>query len=1681
MPDDENLTPGPGEVRGTPRTPEEIEEQRRFDVRKEQERAAKEAFDAEKAAIKDEVEQDMQGDPSEAEKASLIERAQERLNNILSGDMSTENAQENARRAAYRAVEYLEESAFPHIDEATRAALLAVGQRYLPGRKGVVAAELVNRVVGKALTGAAYDASGALKERLLQETMDEIAAADPELAMSDEFGDLKEYVRNKQDEERRAATARATVDSERDERIRLALQKRNQYSREVAALGFSEQYEDALRKKIRDRRTLGVGVTESPIDEEQLQRDIDEELKIILEREIVLDFELTLEDMESSFARARTPEEKEEVVQEFIAYLSSPEMRRKYGREEMKSLVKVVSTKEFNNYLKGGKGNPESVIQALEQARFNVEDEDRELIESMGKPNETLQYIAKIAQRLLPDGYDSLADDDPRKKQAHDQALTDAWEEYYGQVDAFTQRILSNTAAKHDEQFRMNMYEESAYKGIQTLIMSAGGRVSQYLEGLSDREPYRYQDIEISKNTVVRVEEFDKDDDVRVERKTLGVAINEWLANRVISSKDQVTAIHNITYGITQGVALEDLEKYAKAKLSAEFVQRLKMDSNVSLAADEWMDNMNEQIARNNQQIPDDFGLRDENGYDSIDRETYSSLLSLIPKNDGETIPQHRNRVAQVMRKGIVIAWAFDADALHAMKHAPPKQDLSLNNGRIEVIARAKQTHSATYLALGAQLVPFFYHWLYRSPPTMNWLTSMHLPREFDEYIVDGGADAEQFGVESVLHAQTEMDNARVLGGSEWIRRVYYEKYSDITEAIDPKKMGATQTLKLGNADRITVKKGVKDSQKDLARAWERSQRYIEEARQQGYDRIEDFPPDILNRLARAERIRSLRGEILVDHMNLLRRSGSAHVYLFIEKNLDVLAQGYVDTDELCQIDTLTTGTPHNRRLVERENSTSALQQEYLAAKQELHFVRPALTPRSKGEKRRRAEVRLKRAERALQERLVELEVTQRLRDSMPSSMVSGEKQIHIPDYEVFHGMDLRSQLARAMKGFSLRSGATIGGLVNEENPSRQRPDSFENNPTAKRLVDEELFNLALRTQRLAEKMFVQEKREDFDVALRRDIDNPEERRKAARLLSSDEMVFTLSVYDQQPKLDDSGQPVTDEAGNVVMEDSPITQAIKDLYERESSISRGAQGVSFKDIFENADEFVEFMKHYGSHLQAAIGDVHDRARGDLPGGVSANEEGKNVRYKYYTAEEDLGDADSDISEAFAALRIAGIAKPKDIDKRRKELEAELRKTIAQRSAESDRDKRRRLAKDITQLEFTLNIIHDRRDQVMNWVSRARNDRARNTAGYALERDSHARRLAYLLTRNEKAIRTEIFNRDKSNDHVDLTSSGGNFGAKQLGHGKFEAAAIEEENKIWQEQIYLLARKAKQGGQKLESAVESFAGDALASLMKKWNGKDFYGAPIELMKRIELVKRFVVRKPSSQVPRLPFTSRDMTVMHRNDAESVVQLAVPTSKERPVLAADLRDIKEISTEIVKEQKDVSLDPHEIKRSARPYRTETSDPAADIARGIGIGRTKSADVAHRISSRMHDYANGLLPADPADRRKIRGRIAEAAGNIVHRTAQRLESDVNRMEHRIAGALRKVPGLDRRVVNIPVYEQTYASLDLLQRVQGTKTFAETSKEYHREFIPIAIAGAIAFAILFAMYVKELSKKDEE
>lgn len=1602
MADEETRTPGPGEVgEGTP-SPEEgvnpvLTKRQKFVQAFKQRRNE---FRAEARAEFDAIDKD-----DEDQRLGLVEKAKNKLDEVLL-DPAKEKSEIAVKEAGLRLITYLEEGVFPYIDEASKVALIALVQSRWPGRKSMIAAEVLNRVVGKVLTDKAYDVTAKIKESI-GELSHEITDSDGQEILQK----IEEFVDDQIEEQeyKRVALERS------NEIMAEHGSKKRMFTAEVRGLDFSDEYKKSLKEQIINE-FVARGF-DRELDPSWFDSRVDEEITSRLRMAKLNDFEEVLDSFESEFnhleAIDASQDEIDKLYFKFIASLNTESLRKKYSADKIDSLLKIVKSKEFLKSISSDKlANAERVLENLAHANFPMDAETERLIRMLDDPVATLDYIAEVTSTLKAAG---MAEQD---------ALEIAWTTFYSSLDDYTDRILSNTAVKHDEQFRLDQYEGNAYKGIQNLVVSLGNRVSKYLEDLANNpdpgapKEFTRHGVSINKNTTVTITDIDRDHVTREDHLPMGVAISEWMANRVSGNKDRVTVMHNITYALTQGAEIGEMKKYAEQKLSAEFVQRLFLaNPDYDLGRQELLRAMTEEIARNDGQIPDDFGLRNDNGLDSVSQTAFTNLLSLIPKKDKETETQHRNRVLQALRGGTVIAYAYSADAFHILKHALPRMGIKLDaNGNVDYSIVAQQTHSQTYLKVASKLIPFFYHFLYKSPPELDFVSHMYMPRYDDEYLASGGPEKEKFGVESLLTVQQERDNSMLYGSSELLRRLD-EEMMFLLEMEDSKKMGATQTLKMGDVKRFEALK--------------------------------------ITEVSSPEDIHAV--------LDSLRYVGSGHVFTYISKNLIDS-----DTNELKVFARNYRARPDaERRLGQRDKSTRELQQALIDANQRLHRTKIAASTSKLSEEYQHALAEQSKALRQFMVRLIELEVAQPIRDAMPSVMVSTERKREDSDYELFMDKRARNMLHSAMKGFPSISAFT----------STTRGKTSE----GKAFVDSRLFDMALQTQSALETALMNVNRQRYRDAV--NSGSMSRRDAALTYLSQNALAFTLDHYNDMEL-----QNVVREQFKNFKAESLGSAGIKitDIFATPDEYidfirSFGAElQYAVGDYNDTVDQQLQDRgKHPRDSLQANI-------RFEYYSEDQAWHQGPRQDVSRALAEIRLIDelyeaADISKSDRVRKPLTAAVLTPAVIHDAEAFLHHDKAYHVARSANGSLSREERQQSKDmIKQIDYKLGLL-GQVDRVKNWVE-ASSGVYQNRQGFVLQQDSLARRLAMRLVRNDKSIRTDTFNRDLVLAEANLMSAGGNFGVKQLGHGEFEEEASKQATQIWLKDIRRAVLTAKSGGEdRIEKAVETLIGGGIGKLAEAWDGKDALEAPNEMIRRIWMIQRMIQRKPKRErlgggtMGKYEFVSSDIvrSSLVSNDAESPMQLAYPSSPSRPVFAPDLHDMERISMEMEKDlSPTVFIHPNALSRSRRKFIDVTTHASDRIVTALPIDvavQKFTQPVAQKIDN-LGARFEGTTRTD------VLGSISQWFGGKVRSTGQLIPTQVDVLETKLISVMDKIPGFSSRTKRKPVYRLNAANSDRRRKLMGTSM---ENSEYAKEKIPLLIASGIALMILIAMYIKKQSEGD--
>lgn len=795
----------------------------------------------------------------------------------------------------------------------------------------------------------------------------------------------------------------------------------------VYNVNYSDRYRQEVAAKVKSRLTRLNGGREPTYEEIQDEVDLEQI------RDVETDFITNgLSQLDSEMSKARTEEEKTQVIKNLAIRMRK--VGRKYNSADFGRIYRQITDARFGNYARhGGTQDIKGIFRSLEDANIILPQDKRDFLNTLSSAKTVMNHLARLQGdamvRIRADVF-SLAEDNAERLKIEKDARGIAWEQYTAEVRDLSDRIMSNTVVRQDQIFSLEYRESSVLKGIQNKLRNIGNEMSSLLEGgydadvtLSDGTPVK---ITFTKQSTIMVEDIDRNYQVRRDSRHLGNAVEEFLSGQVYGQKDRAEIIHNILHSINTGVGLETMKASAE-KLPTEFVQRLfHKNSEYSDADQIYIRTLAEAIQRNGGFIPDDFGIKNAEGLDSVDEEALNILLSMIPRkvSESETENQHRNRVLQILAAGKVIAYAFKADALHLIKHAKPKPKFKIElDGSIKREAQGQQTHSKTYLKIAPELQPFFFHHLYGVPPSKPWITSVYIPRNIDTFVANGGPHRENYSHRQVLAWHQELTAAQAVGASEELRRDFYSEYKTLEEVEDQGYLGATQAGKFGNYDSHIVR--ILDSE----------------------DRPVD---DVLATVAQ------------------LRRVGSGYVHNYITKDAQV--DWFADPANYSSSGDRTQG---------REQSLLDIQESYEKAKTaHKEAMEQAEIQGRMTKKAQKAIADLDGARRALVTRITELEVIIPLRDSMPSSMVSSEKVPFTPDLEVDQGLTLRSQLNE-----SILRNSHVKDFINN-------PDlDAEARKQAEIYVADEISKIALGTQTMLESISVKRRRQKYDRLMAKDTD----------------------------------------------------------------------------------------------------------------------------------------------------------------------------------------------------------------------------------------------------------------------------------------------------------------------------------------------------------------------------------------------------------------------------------------------------------------------------------------------------------------------------------------------------------------------------------------------------------------
>lgn len=750
-------------------------------------------------------------------------------------------------------------------------------------------------------------------------------------------------------------------------------EEQNKYIANVRLMTYSNEY----RKEVEDRLREEIKAQRGGRDEDApTPAELRDAVKHAQRLEVEEDF-LTngLARLESEMSNARTDAERTQKVDELAQYLA--DIRDKYAPADFARIYNQVINKNFGSYAtRRGPEDIGTIIRTIKEAAIILPPEKLAFLRNLSNARTALTHLARLqANEMIKVDKRTreLPPTDPKRLKAEDAARKVAWEKFTAEIQDLTDRIMSNRVVRHDEPFSLNYQESNVLRGIQSKLRNLGSEITKELEkpgGFTEAVIFDLPGdvtetitVNFTKDETIEIEDIDRNYEIRKDSRHIGSAVEEYLAGQVFTQKDRVEIVHNILHSISQGVGLGQSKTFT-AKLPTEFVQRLFLKNpEYAMAEQVFLTELSEAIARNNGYIPDDFGIKNSEGLDSIDEAALNSLLSLIPRKENETDDQHRSRCSQILGAGKVIAFAFTADAFNRIKYALPKPEfVTQKDGTVKKKARGQQTHSKTYLAVAPQLIPFFFHHLYGVPPKKPWLPSVYVPRNPYSYIARGGADRENFSHEQVLEWDKELVAANEYGASEELRRDFLPHYKTLMEVEDQQYLGATQAGKLGDYKAYVVETVDADNRP-----------------------TDDVVATVLQ----------------------LRRLGTAYANHYISSKVEWFADpaNYVGQEARTQ--------DRGKTLVE-------LQRDFKEAKRDKKKLMAQASKRGKMPKKvDMAIARFDEAKRALTIRIIELEVTIPLRDAMPSSMVTAEKKAITPDLEVDQGITVRQRMTKVVQSHS--------------------------------------------------------------------------------------------------------------------------------------------------------------------------------------------------------------------------------------------------------------------------------------------------------------------------------------------------------------------------------------------------------------------------------------------------------------------------------------------------------------------------------------------------------------------------------------------------------------------------------------------------------------------------------------
>lgn len=723
-----------------------------------------------------------------------------------------------------------------------------------------------------------------------------------------------------------------------------------QFLLRVSRMKFTEKYkEEVTESEVSLMKAAGF---ENP-DPAQIREAVQRRLASERYEDFIIN---GLQKLDRETANAKTEVEKTQRLMEFLAYLETIEY--KYNPQEFNRLIQSVESARFSNYARRRNADDiETIIKNMKyEANIFLPPDQEAFMRKLSSASTALTHLAELeGEELLKD---------PTNPQS---ARDRAWDIFTTQINNLTDRILSSRVVRHDETFSLTYQENSVIRGIQGRLRMLGTQITERLQTgepfthtyIDPENPARTIDITYDSDSKVSIEDIDRTYGLSRDSRSLGTAVEDYLAPQVYDQKDRVEIVHNIMHSISQGVGLEDSKRFT-AKLPSEFVDRLLLSNpEYSLAEQEYLKELDEAIERNGGFIPDDFGIKNRQGLDAIEENVFNNLLSLIRKKEHETDQEHKNRCLQALRAGEVIAYAYTGDAFSRLKYAKPKPDFVVgDNGEVTQVPRGEQTHSRTYWAFAPKIMPFFFHHMYGAPPHKPWIKSVYIPHNLDSYVTQGGAARENFSYEQVLDWDRVLTSAQSFGASEELRRDFYPHFRTLMDIEDQGYLGATQAGKMGKFDQYVEKKA------DI------------EGRS-----VDDVVKTVAN----------------------LRRLGSGYVHTYISTKIDWFA----NPANYSSLDTRTPGREHS--LLDLQRAYNEAEEAYKKSKQ-LAARRGRMSKTA-----RKALVDFNEAKRALTIRITELEVLIPLRDTLPSSMLSAEKVPFTPDLEVDQQMTVRQQMSAAV------------------------------------------------------------------------------------------------------------------------------------------------------------------------------------------------------------------------------------------------------------------------------------------------------------------------------------------------------------------------------------------------------------------------------------------------------------------------------------------------------------------------------------------------------------------------------------------------------------------------------------------------------------------------------------------